>query len=233
MERLDKLLAATGRWSRKQAKALVKQGRVLVAGQLPQGPEDKVEEGTTVTVDGRPIVTQRYVYLMLHKPAGVISSTQDPREKTVIDLLPRDLRRLDLFPVGRLDKDTEGLLLLTNDGPLAHELLAPGKHVEKVYYARVEGLLNQADQAAFQEGITLADGTACRPAKLEILSPAHQCLVTLWEGKYHQVKRMLASRGKPVTYLKRLSMGPIALDPGLAPGAWRPLRQEELASLGR
>lgn len=233
MERLDKLLAATGRWSRKQAKALVKQGRVLVAGQLPQGPEDKVEEGTTVTVDGRPIVTQRYIYLMLHKPAGVISSTQDPREKTVIDLLPRDLRRLDLFPVGRLDKDTEGLLLLTNDGPLAHELLAPGKHVEKVYYARVEGLLDQADQAAFQEGITLADGTACRPAKLEILSPAHQCLVTLGEGKYHQVKRMLASRGKPVTYLKRLSMGPIALDPGLAPGAWRPLRQEELASLGR
>lgn len=233
MERLDKLLAATGRWSRKQAKALVKQGRVLVAGQLPQGPEDKVEEGTTVTVDGRPIVTQRYVYLMLHKPAGVISSTQDPREKTVIDLLPRDLRRLDLFPVGRLDKDTEGLLLLTNDGPLAHELLAPGKHVEKVYYARVEGLLDQADQVAFQEGITLADGTACRPAKLEILSPAHQCLVTLGEGKYHQVKRMLASRGKPVTYLKRLSMGPIALDPGLAPGAWRPLRQEELASLGR
>ena len=182
MERLDKLLAATGRWSRKQAKALVKQGRVLVAGQLPQGPEDKVEEGTTVTVDGRPIVTQRYVYLMLHKPAGVISSTQDPREKTVIDLLPRDLRRLDLFPVGRLDKDTEGLLLLTNDGPLAHELLAPGKHVEKVYYARVEGLLDQADQAAFQEGITLADGTACRPAKLEILSPAHQCLVTLGRG---------------------------------------------------
>ena len=233
MERLDKLLAATGRWSRKQAKALVKQGRVLVAGQLPQGPEDKVEEGTTVNVDGRPIVTQRYVYLMLHKPAGVISSTQDPREKTVIDLLPRDLRRLDLFPVGRLDKDTEGLLLLTNDGPLAHELLAPGRHVEKVYYARVEGLLDQADQAAFQEGITLADGTACRPAKLEILSPAHQCLVTLGEGKYHQVKRMLASRGKPVTYLKRLSMGPIALDPGLAPGAWRPLRQEELASLGR
>lgn len=233
MERLDKLLAATGRWSRKQAKALVKQGRVLVAGQLPQGPEDKVEEGTTVTVDGRPIVTQRYVYLMLHKPAGVISSTQDPREKTVIDLLPLDLRRLDLFPVGRLDKDTEGLLLLTNDGPLTHELLAPGRHVEKVYYARVEGLLDQADQAAFQEGITLADGTACRPAKLEILSPAHQCLVTLGEGKYHQVKRMLASRGKPVTYLKRLSMGPIALDPGLAPGAWRPLRQEELASLGR
>lgn len=233
MERLDKILAATGRWSRKEAKALVKEGRVRVAGEHPRGPEDKVDDGTTVTVDGQPIVTEKYVYVMLHKPAGVISSTQDPREKTVIDLLPQELRKLSLFPVGRLDKDTEGLLLLTNDGPLAHELLAPRRHVDKIYYAKVDGQLEEADAAAFQAGMTLGDGTVCQPAVLEILSPGDQCLVTLGEGKYHQVKRMLAARGKPVTYLKRLSMGPIALDPALPAGAWRPLRQEERAALGR
>ena len=234
MERLDKLLAATGRWSRREVKQLVRQGQVLVNGVPAASAEEKYDpDSAAFTVCGQPLTLRRYTYVLLHKPAGVLTATEDRRQPTVLELLPPELRRIDLAPVGRLDKDTEGLLLLTNDGPLAHELLAPGKHVEKVYYARVEGLLNQADQAAFQEGITLADGTACRPAKLEILSPAHQCLVTLGEGKYHQVKRMLASRGKPVTYLKRLSMGPIALDPGLAPGAWRPLRQEELASLGR
>ena len=126
MERLDKILAATGKWSRKEAKALIKSGRVKVEGKNPAGPEDKIPEGAVVTVDGRPILTDKYVYIMLHKPAGVISSTEDPREETVLSLLPKELRRIGLFPVGRLDKDTEGLLLLTNDGPLAHQLLAPG-----------------------------------------------------------------------------------------------------------
>ena len=186
-----------------------------------------------MTVDGRPIVTEKYLYLMLHKPAGVVSSTQDPRDRTVLDLLPRDLRGRDLFPVGRLDKDTEGLLLLTNDGPLAHELLAPGRHVEKVYYAQVDGELTEEDRAAFAGGLTLGDGTVCRPAGLEILPPADRCLVTIQEGKYHQVRRMLASRGKPVRYLKRLSMGPLSLDPALPAGAWRPLSLEERANLGR
>lgn len=231
MERLDKLVAATGKWSRKEAKALIKAGRVKVAGALPQGPEDKVAPGSQVTVDGRPISTEKYVYLMLHKPAGVVSSTEDPRDRTVLDLLPRDLRRLPLFPVGRLDKDTEGLLLLTNDGPLAHRLLAPGKHVDKVYCAQVEGALEEADCRAFAQGMTLGDGTRCLPARLEILAP-DRCLVTLREGKYHQVKRMLAARGKPVVYLKRLSMGPLTLDETLPAGAWRPLDQEEIASLG-
>lgn len=233
MERLDKVLAATGQWSRKQAKELIKAGRVKVAGAAPRGPEDKVAPGTAVTVDGRPIVTEKYLYLMLHKPAGVVSSTQDPRDRTVLDLLPRDLRGRDLFPVGRLDKDTEGLLLLTNDGPLAHELLAPGRHVEKVYYAQVDGELTEEDRAAFAGGLTLGDGTVCRPAGLEILPPADRCLVTIQEGKYHQVRRMLASRGKPVRYLKRLSMGPLSLDPALPAGAWRPLSPEERANLGR
>lgn len=233
MERLDKLLAATGRWSRKEAKTLIKAGRVQVAGERPAGPEDKVEPGTLVTVDGRPISTETYVYVMLNKPAGVISSTEDPREETVLSLLPKQLRRMGLFPVGRLDKDTEGLLLLTNDGPLAHQLLAPNRHVDKVYYTEVDGKLDQADQEAFREGLTLADGTVCRPAKLEILADPSQALVTLREGKYHQVKRMLAARGKPVMYLKRLSMGPLTLDPALPAGRWRMLSQEERAALGR
>ena len=179
------------------------------------------------------IATEQGVYVMLHKPAGVVSSTQDPRERTVLDLLPQHLRRRALFPVGRLDKDTEGLLLLTNDGPLAHALLAPGRHVDKVYYVEVDGRLDQQDRRAFQAGVTLADGTVCQPADLTVLDPPSQGLVTLREGKYHQVKRMLAARGKPVTYLKRLSMGPLTLDPALPAGAWRPLTPEEKASLGR
>lgn len=233
MERLDKLLAGTGHWSRKEAKALVKAGRVRVAGVLPQGPEDKITPGTPVTVDGRPVEVETFTYLMLHKPAGVISATEDAREKTVLDLLPRDLRCRRLFPVGRLDKDTEGLLLLTNDGALSHQLLSPARHVEKVYYVEVEGQLEEDDQAAFRRGIILKDGTVCRPAVLTVLEDACHGLVTLKEGKYHQVRRMLAARGKPVTYLKRLSMGPITLDPGLPPGAWRPLTRAELALLKR
>ena len=231
MERLDKLLAATGKWSRKEAKALIKAGRVRVGEAYPKGPEDKIEAGTLVTVDGRPIVTEKYVYLMLHKPAGVISSTQDPRERTVLDLLPKDLRRKDLFPVGRLDKDTEGLLLLTNDGELAHRLLSPKYHVDKRYFARVEGTLSQEDAAAFAAGMTLGDGLECLPAGLELLPEAGSCIVTLREGKFHQVKRMLAARGAPVVYLKRLSMGPLTLERTLAPGAHRLLTAEEVAAL--
>lgn len=233
MERLDKLLAATGQWSRKEAKALVKAGRVQVGGARPKGPEDKVAEGTPVTVDGRPIATEQGVYVMLHKPAGVVSSTQDPRERTVLDLLPQHLRRRALFPVGRLDKDTEGLLLLTDDGPLGHALLSPKRHVDKVYLARVDGVVDQSDVEALARGMVLGDGLHCLPAGLEPLEDGRVCLVTLREGKYHQVKRMMAARGKPVTYLKRLSMGPLRLDAALAPGEWRPLTREEVLSLSR
>lgn len=231
MERLDKVLAATGRWSRREVKQLVRQGQVRVNGAAAASAEEKVEPETAViTVGGEPVRLQKYTYVMLHKPAGVLTATEDSRQRTVLDLLPPELRKRGLSPVGRLDKDTEGLLLLTNDGALAHRLLSPKSHVDKVYYARVEGALEPADAAAFAAGMTLGDGLECLPAGLEILSPG-ECLVTLREGKFHQVKRMLAARGKPVTYLKRLSMGPLRLDPELAPGAFRMLTAEEKKAL--
>ena len=232
LERLDKILSGTGRWSRREVKDLVKAGRVTADGAVVTRPEDKFDRAATVlAVDGEPVDGEQYVYLMLHKPGGALSATEDPRQPPVLDLLPPHLRRIGLFPVGRLDKDTEGLLLLTNDGPLGHRLLAPKKHVDKVYFVRVNGTLDEADRAAFRAGLVLGDGLRCLPAELEVLEPASTGLVTLREGKYHQVKRMLAHRGKPVTYLKRLSMGPVALDPDLAPGAWRPLTEEERAAL--
>lgn len=233
MERLDKYLSSAGVCSRREAKLMIKAGRVTLDGVCPAGPEVKVGEGVQVAVDGKVLSAGGPVYLMLHKPAGVISSTDDPREETVLSLLPEELRRQGVFPVGRLDKDTEGLLLLTNDGPLAHELLSPKKHVDKVYYARVNGTLEDADVAAFRAGLTLGDGTVCQAAELKPLGEGAEALVTLREGKYHQVKRMLASRGKPVTYLKRLSMGGLSLDEGLAPGQWRYLTEPERAILGR
>lgn len=232
MERLDKILANTGRWSRKEVRELVRAGRVTVDGVVARTPEEKHDPAARFQVDGQSISGERLVYLMLHKPAGLVSATEDPREPTVLSLLPQHLQRVGLFPAGRLDKDTEGLLLLTNDGPLAHRLLSPRWHVDKVYYVQVEGRLDDGDAAAFEQGLTLEDGLVCLPAGLEILEDGEAGLVTLREGKYHQVKRMLASRGKPVRYLKRLTMGPLSLDPALAPGAWRPLTAEERKSLG-
>lgn len=230
MERLDKQLAGTGRWSRKEARELIRAGRVEVEGIVIRRPEEKCGAECSITVDGEPVNRANQVYLMLHKPAGLVSATEDPKQPTVLTLLPDYLRRVGLFPAGRLDKDTEGLLLLTNDGPLAHRLLAPKSHVDKTYFVRVDGVLEEEDQKAFQNGVTLADGYTCLPAQLEILGP-DQGAVTLHEGKYHQIKRMLASRGKPVVYLKRLTMGPLTLDPKLQAGEWRPLTEEELEEL--
>ncbi|MBQ2061487.1 MAG: rRNA pseudouridine synthase [Oscillospiraceae bacterium] len=231
MDRLDKTLAATGRWSRREAKELIRQGRVTVDGWTAPAPEEKVDPAASrIRVDGEPVSWERFVYIMLHKPGGLLSATEDARQKTVLDLLPPELRKRGLAPVGRLDKDTEGLLLLTDDGELTHRLLSPRYHVDKVYYARVEGELTAEDVKAFAAGITLADGLRCLPAGLEILTP-DTCLVTVQEGKFHQVKRMLASRGKPVAYLKRLSMGPLRLDEGLEKGQFRRLTESELRSL--
>ena len=225
--RLDKLLASTGRWSRSEVKRLVREGRVLADGRIAASPEEKYDAGSvSLTVDGEAVRLRQYVYVMLHKPAGVLSATEDGRGKTVLDLLPQEYQKRGLFPVGRLDKDTEGLLLLTDDGALAHELLSPKKHVDKLYFARVDGTLDAADAAAFAAGMTLTDGLRCLPAELEIVAP-DEALVTLREGKFHQIKRMFAARGKPVAYLKRLAMGPLQLDEGLAPGAWRELSDAE------
>lgn len=231
-ERLDKLLASTGHWSRREVKDLIRQGRVLVDGRPAGRPEDKVEASVAeIFVDGQRVDCAPFVYLMLHKPAGLLSATEDRAQETVLSLLPEHLRRRGLFPVGRLDKDTEGLLLLTDDGALAHELLSPKKHVDKVYYARVEGRVDQGDVQTLAQGMVLGDGLHCLPARLAPLGDASECLVTLREGKYHQVKRMLAARGKPVVYLKRLSMGGVELDKTLSPGQWRPLTKKELALL--
>ncbi|MBE6919712.1 MAG: 16S rRNA pseudouridine(516) synthase [Ruminococcaceae bacterium] len=233
MERLDKIISTTGKKSRREVKLLVKQGRILVDGVPAAAPEMKVDPAVSeILLDGEDIGYRRFTYIMLHKPAGVLSAVEDKRQQTVLDLLPEELQKRGLSPVGRLDKDTEGLLLLTNDGELTHKLLSPRHHVDKVYYARVEGTLEQADCDAFAAGMTLGDGLECMPAGLEILSPG-EALVTLQEGKFHQVKRMLAARGKPVTYLKRLSMGPLQLDEILQPGQFRHLTEEELQSLPR
>lgn len=233
MERLDKLLAGTGKWSRREVKALVRQGLVRVDGRLAASAEDKLDPAAAiVTVAGETISLRRFTYVMLHKPAGVLTATEDRKQPTVLDLLPPELRRIGLAPVGRLDKDTEGLLLLTNDGELAHRLLSPKYHVDKRYLARVDGELSAADAEAFARGMTLGDGLECLPAGLEVL-PDRVCIVTLREGKFHQVKRMLAARGAPVLYLKRLSMGPLTLDDSLAAGAYRLLRAEEISALYR
>ena len=233
MERLDKLLAGTGKWSRREGKALVRQGLVRVDGRLAASAEDKLDPAAAITnVAGETVALHRFTYVMLHKPAGVLTATEDRKQPTVLDLLPPELRRIGLAPVGRLDKDTEGLLLLTNDGELAHRLLSPKYHVDKRYLARVDGELSAADTEAFARGMTLGDGLECLPAGLEVL-PDRVCIVTLREGKFHQVKRMLAARGAPVLYLKRLSMGPLTLDDSLAAGAYRLLRAEEISALYR
>jgi 16S rRNA pseudouridine516 synthase len=229
--RLDKLLADTGRWSRKEAKELIRQGRVTVNGQIACSGEEKYEtQGLSLLVDGQDAGYASFRYLMLHKPGGILSATEDRRQRTVLDLLPEELRRQELFPVGRLDKDTEGLLLLTNDGALAHRLLAPKSHVDKVYLVQVEGRLDETDVEAFRQGMVLDDGLHCMPAGLELLEDGWG-KVTLREGKFHQIKRMLAQRGKPVLYLKRLSMGPLELDPQLPPGEFRPLTEAEQQAL--
>ena len=234
LQRLDKIIASTGRWSRREVKLLVKQGRVLVDGFPARTPEDKVDPATAeIAVNDEVLTWRKYTWVMLNKPDGYLSATEDGKGATVLDLLTPELRRQGLFPVGRLDKDTEGLLLLTNEGGLAHDLLSPKHHVDKIYYAKVDGCLTEEDCAAFKAGIVLGDGLQCQSAGLEILSagPVSEAYVTLREGKFHQVKRMLASRGKPVTYLERVQMGNLPLDRTLKRGAFRFLTEKELENL--
>ena len=235
-QRLDKLLASTGRWSRREVKDLIRHRLVLVDGVPARSAEEKADPDTAqIVVNGETISCQRYTWLMLNKPAGYLSATEDGRGATVLDLLPQELQRRELFPGGRLEKDTEGLLVLTNDGGLAHDLLSPKRHVDKVYYARVDGRLTEEDCDAFEKGITLPDGLQCQSAKLEILSAGEtsEAHVTLREGKFHQVKRMLGFLGKPVTYLERVEMGGLPLDLSLSRGEYRFLTPDEVEYLRR
>ena len=233
-QRLDKIIASTGKWSRREVKAMVRQGRVMVDGVPARSTEEKADPLTAeIIVNSEVLTYRRYTWVMLNKPAGYLSATEDGRGPTVLDLLPTELKKQGLFPVGRLDKDTEGLLLLTDDGETAHRLLSPKYHVDKVYYTRVAGCLTEEDCRAFREGMILGDGLHCLPAELEILSAGEssEALVTLREGKFHQVKRMLATRGKPVQYLKRMRMGNLTLGPDLEPGQFRFLSEQEWKSL--
>ncbi len=229
--RLDKLLADTGRWSRKEARGIIRQGRLTVDGKAVLQPELRVDpSAVALAVDGEPVCWSRHAYLLMNKPAGVLTANEDRHAPTVLDLVPEELRRPGLSPVGRLDKDTTGLLLLTDDGALNHALLSPKRHVDKVYLAHIDGTVAQADEDAFRAGLTLEDGTECLPAELESLGPG-LCRVTLREGKFHQVKRMLASRSLPVLALRRVAMGPLSLEESLPEGAVRPLEPPEIAAL--
>ena len=233
MIRLDKYLADMGLGTRSELKKMIRNGRVQVDGVPAKIPEEKVDvESQTVTVDGKAVTYQTVEYYMLHKPAGVVSATKDKKEKTVLDLIGGQKRK-DLFPVGRLDKDTEGLLLITNDGDLAHCLLSPGKHVDKVYFARIDGKVTEEDVLRFSKGLDIGDADLTLPAKLEILTSAEESeiLLTIQEGRFHQVKRMFEAVGKKVTYLKRMSMGSLVLDENLKKGEYRPLTKEELEKL--
>lgn len=229
--RLDKLLSHTGFGSRREVKPLLKSGSVVVNGTIQKDSKRQVNpEKDQITVHGNPVIYQEFVYFMLHKPQNVVSATEDNLSETVIDLLAQEDTLTNPFPVGRLDKDTEGLLIITNDGTLAHNLLSPKKHVNKTYYAKIEGDVTAADVEIFQAGITLDDGYTCKPAQLEIITP-NEINITIQEGKFHQVKRMFAATGKTVTYLKRISMGNLKLDESLELGEYRPLTDEELALL--
>ncbi|MBP2079210.1 pseudouridine synthase [Oceanobacillus polygoni] len=230
--RLDKLLSNMGVGSRKEVKALLKKKQVTVNGVVSKDSGEKVDPNNDeVAVNGEVIYYEQYIYLMMNKAPGYISATTDKREKTVIDLLGGDVQHFSPFPVGRLDKDTEGLLLLTNDGELAHELVSPKKNIRKTYYARINGKVTVDDITAFREGVVLEDGYKAKPGDLVILQSdaISEIEITITEGKFHQVKRMFEAVGKQVIYLKRLSMGKLELDPALKLGSYRPLTERELA----
>lgn len=230
MERLDKFLCDSGAGTRSQVKGILKAGRVTVDGTPEKDGSRKIDPAkNAVTLDGTALRGQYRAVFLMNKPEGYVTATEDPVEKTVMELLPAEIRHLDLKPVGRLDKATEGLLLFTNDGDLLHRLISPKKEVPKIYYARHEGSALDADVEAFRQGLTLADGTVCRSAVLTPLGPG-ESLVTVCEGKYHQVRRMMASRGLTVTYLERRQEGALTLG-NLPRGCVRELDAQEILEL--
>ena len=232
--RLDKFLCDSLNITRKEAKEAVKKGKVTINGEVVKKPECKLDaDDDQVEFEHQPVIFEQFHYLMLHKPQGVVSATKDNHDKTVIDLIHEDFKD-KLFPVGRLDKDTEGLLLLTDDGMLAHELLSPKKHVDKVYFAKVAGRFTEEEIKRFREGLDIGKGEQAKEAFLEILKAGEdqsEVLITITEGKFHQVKRMAKAVGSEVLYLKRLSMGPLKLDEELEIGTYRRLSAEELHKL--
>lgn len=232
--RLDKYLAEMGKGTRSQIKQDMKKGLVRVNGAVVKSPETKIDPDTDqVCFDGETVEYVSFEYFMLNKPAGCVSATEDKRQQTVLDLITGRSRD-DLFPVGRLDKDTEGLLLITNDGDLAHRLLHPKKHVDKTYFARITGPVGEDMVQAFARGLDIGDDKPTQPARLTVLSdgPVSEVEITIHEGRFHQIKRMAEAVGSSVLYLKRLTMGPLSLDPALAPGEYRALTQKEKEALG-
>ena len=233
--RLDKFLTEVGIGTRSEVKKYIRQGLVTIDSVPAQKPEQKIDEKTAkVCFRGNEIVYAAYEYYLLYKPAGCVSATEDRLHKTVMDYLTDTVRK-DLFPVGRLDLDTEGLLLITNDGALAHDLLSPSKHVEKTYYAKVKGRVAEDDVNQFEKGVDIGEEKPTKPAKLVIVSEGDisEIRLTITEGRFHQVKRMFEAVGKEVVYLKRLSMGSLVLPDDLAPGDYRPLTTQELEALRR
>ena len=234
--RLDKFLVACAVGSRTEVKNFLKAGRVTVNGKKEKSAKLQInEESDEICFDGQKLEYEEFVYYMMNKPQGVISATEDPKHKTVLDLLDDYARAKEVFPVGRLDIDTHGLLLLTNDGKLAHALLSPKRHVDKTYLARINGVMTDVDVETFAQGVPLKDFT-CQPAKLELVSVDTEkeeslIRVTIAEGKFHQVKRMVAYCGKEVVDLQRLTMGTLILDEDLKRGVWRRLSKEELEGL--
>lgn len=231
--RLDKMLTELSIGTRSEVKGMIKKGRVTVNEEVCKSADQKINvELDTVTVDGNRLQYQRNEYYMLNKPSGVVSATVDEHSETVIDLITMSNRK-DLFPVGRLDKDTEGLLLITNDGVLAHNLLSPKKHVDKTYYAKIKGKVTKEDIEVFEKGLVVDEEFTAMPAKLNIIKSADisEVTLTIREGKFHQVKRMFEAVNKEVIYLKRISMGSLVLDDELKPGEYRPLTQLEITSL--
>lgn len=232
--RLDKFLCDSLSITRKEAKEAIKKGRVSINKEKIKKPEFKVDvDEDLVELDQSPVIFEQFHYLMFHKPQGVVSATKDNHDQTVLDLIHEDYKD-KLFPVGRLDKDTEGLLLLTDDGMLAHELLSPKKHVDKVYFAEVSGRMTDKEILQFKEGLDIGNGERAKEAKLEIVQAGEESskvLITITEGKFHQVKRMVKAVGSEVLYLKRLSMGSLELDESLKPGEYRRLSEKELQGL--
>lgn len=237
MERLDKVLSNLGYGSRKEVKELIKDGRIEIDGKLAKDSNIKIDpEKCEIKVSGEIVNYRKYIYLMMNKPDGVVSATYDKYDETVIDLIDEEYKAFDPFPVGRLDKDTVGLLILTNDGELNHRLISPKYHVDKIYYAEIDKKVDERDVKAFEKGVVLDDGYKCMSAKLEILEAGEhgsEVKITIQEGKFHQVKRMFNSVGKNVVFLKRIKFGLIELDENLQEGEYKELSNEEINVLKR